>query len=146
MMTAKEVKEYLQEIYYLDRRIKRLQAMREEIRADLYSVKSTTDYNRDKVQSSVQGDTMLRLIAKVDMIERTILEEMDELIDRKDAIRRQIELVSDQTARDILYQRYVSLYSWEQIAVNLGYSRRHVIRLHGHALALFGKDVLECHP
>lgn len=141
MMTAKE---YLQQIYHLDRRIKRLQSRREEIRADLYSVKSTTDYNADRVQSSVAGDSMLRLIAKVDSIERDIVKELDQLISMKTRISQEIEQVQDATAKDILYQRYVSCLSFEQIAVNLGYSRRHIDRLHGRALYLFKKDVLEC--
>lgn len=141
MMTAKE---YLQQIYHLDRRIKRLQSRREEIRADLYSVKSTTDYNADRVQTSVAGDSMLRLIAKVDSIERDIVKELDQLISMKTRISKEIEQVQDTTAKDILYQRYVSFLSFEQIAVNLGYSRRHIDRLHGRALYLFKKDVLEC--
>lgn len=141
MMTAKE---YLQQIYHLDRRIKRLQSRREEIRADLYSVKSTTDYNADRVQTSVAGDSMLRLIAKVDSIERDIVKELDQLISMKTRISKEIEQVQDATAKDILYQRYVSCLSFEQIAVNLGYSRRHIDRLHGRALYLFKKDVLEC--
>ena len=141
MMTAKE---YLQQIYHLDRKIKRLEAKREAIRADLYSVKSTTDYNADRVQTSVEGDTMLRLIAKVDSIERDIVTELERAVVLKDKISKQIEQLDDETAKDILSQRYIEFLSFDEIAINLHYSRRHIDRLHGRALYLFRKDVLEC--
>ena len=140
-MTAKE---YLQQIYHLDRKIKRLEAKREAIRADLYSVKSTTDYNADRVQTSVEGDTMLRLIAKVDSIERDIVTELERAVVLKDKISKQIEQLDDETAKDILSQRYIEFLSFDEIAINLHYSRRHIDRLHGRALYLFRKDVLEC--
>ena len=147
-MTAKE---YLQQIYYLDRKIKRLQAKREAIRADLYSVRSTTNYNADRVQTSVEGDTMLRLIAKVDSIERDIVTESDRLVSLRDEISKEIEKIpmedgQDRNVQDVLLRRYVLCQSWEQIAFELGYTVRHVYRLNGDGLQLFKKHVLECHP
>lgn len=140
MMTAKE---YLQQIYHLDRRIKRLQSRREEIRADLYSVKSTTDYNADRVQSSVAGDSMLRLIAKVDSIERDIVKELDQLISLKNRISKEIEAVPNEKHKTILYRRYVLCERWEQIAVDLNVSVRYVYMIHGEALQSFAKYILK---
>ena len=40
----------------------------------------------------------------------------------------------DLQERVILYGRYVNFYSWEKIAQDMGYSERHVLRLHGSAL------------
>lgn len=140
MMTAKE---YLQQIYRLDRKIKRLEAKREAIRADLYSVKSTTDYNADRVQTSVEGDTMLRLIAKVDSIERDIIAELNQLISLKDKISRQIESVQNERQKAVLFRRYVLCERWEQIAVDLNVSVRYVYMIHGEALHYFAKYILK---
>lgn len=43
----------------------------------------------------------------------------------------------------LLYERYVNCKTWEQIAVDMGYSYRQTTRLHGAALIAV-KDVLEC--
>lgn len=140
MMTAKE---YLQQIYHLDRKIKRLEAKREAIRADLYSVKSTTDYNADRVQTSVEGDTMLRLIAKVDSIERDIVTELERAVVLKDKISRQIESVQNERQKAVLFRRYVLCERWEQIAVDMNVSVRYVYMIHGEALHYFAKYILK---
>lgn len=44
---------------------------------------------------------------------------------------------------DILYERYINLRRWDDIADLLHVSRRHVTRLHGDVLIEL-KDVLEC--
>ena len=44
---------------------------------------------------------------------------------------------------DILYERYINLKRWDDIADLLHVSRRHVTRLHGDVLIEL-KDVLEC--
>ena len=141
-MTAKE---YLRQIYIINNKIRRLEQERESIRADLFSVRSTTNYNADKVQTSASGDQMLRLIAKADKLERDIVSEIDRLVCLKASITREIEAVSDETCRDLLFRRYVLLQSWEMIAVGMGYTIRHIYRMHGRALQLFRKNVSECH-
>lgn len=131
-------KEYLQEIYKLSRRIKRLQEMRVEIRADLYSVKSAP-MTPDKVQSSITGDRIEKLIAKVDRIERDIIDEIDELTERRKNICDQIEQMTDERFKTILYDRYVLCHKWERIAVDMDLDIRWVYRLHGEALNSFEK-------
>ena len=131
-------KEYLQEIYKLSRRIKRLQEIRAEIRADLYSVKSAP-LSSDKVQSSAGDDRMAKLIAKVDRIERDIVDQIDKLTDRREAICGQIEQVEDERYKTILYDRYVLCHKWERIAVDMDLEIRWVYRLHGEALKSFEK-------
>lgn len=135
-MTAKE---YLQQIYHLDRRIKRLQAKREEIRADLYSVKSTTDYNADKVQTSASGDAMLRLIAKADSIDRDIVRKIDRLVSLRDSISKEIEQLPNEKHKEVLFKRYVICERWEQIAVDMNVTLRYVYMVHGEALQVFAK-------
>ena len=77
-MTAKE---YLQQIYYIHHKINRLKARRDQLRADLYSLGSPAgNMDVDKVQTSMSGDAMLRLIAKVDEAERDIIKEIDKMV------------------------------------------------------------------
>lgn len=136
-MTAKE---YLQQIYITTKKIERLEQSREQLRADLYSIKSPSgSMSSTVVSSSVSGDKMEKLIAKADCIERDIVKELDRLIKKRDKITRQIEKVPDERYRTILYQRYVQCLKWERIADNLNHDLRYVYRLHGDALQVFDK-------
>lgn len=136
-MTAKE---YLQQIYIIHRKVRRLRARRDQIRDELYSIGSPSGkMNADRVQSSVSGDTMLKLIAKVDSIERGIVSEMNDMLELQEKIIRQINAVSNERQRDILYQRYVLFRKWEQIAVDMDVSVRYVYMVHGDALQSFAR-------
>ena len=109
-MTAKE---YLQQIYYIHHKINRLKARRDQLRADLYSLGSPAgNMDVDKVQTSMSGDAMLRLIAKVDEAERDIIKEIDKMVHIQTKIAGEIERLSNDHYRDILHKRYVEFKKW----------------------------------
>ena len=59
-----------------------------------------------------------------------------------------IERMENEVEKVILYKRYFNNESFENIAVECGYSWRHIHRLHSEALKNFDKlynDVIECH-
>ena len=145
-MTAKE---YLKQIYYMNRKVKRLEARREQLRAQMYSIGSPAGkMDADKVQTSMNGDTMLKLIAKVDEAERDMLHEIDRMVEAQERIAGEIEKLSNDKQRDVLHKRYVEFKRWEQIAVDMNITLRHVYRIHGEALQSFTKifkDVIVCH-
>ena len=139
-MTAKE---YLQQIYHFHRKVKRLQARRDQLRADLYSIGSPSGkMDADKVQTSMSGDTMLRLIAKVDEIERDIVYEIDQMVDARERIAGEIERVSNEHYRDILHKRYIEFKRWVDIADEMHMEISWVFRLHGRALQDFEANVM----
>lgn len=45
---------------------------------------------------------------------------------------------------DVLYQRYINLKTWDDVADAVGYTKRHVHRIHGDALKAV-QDVIVCH-
>lgn len=142
-MTAKE---HLQQIYILHKHIERLKYQREQIRAEMYSLGSPAGkMDVDKVQTSLSGDNMLKLIGKVDAIEKEILDEMDKLLTIQVKIVKEIEQVQDEQFKELLHLRYVQFKRWEEIAVDMSASIRHIHRLHGEALRAFDKDVTKCH-
>ncbi len=140
-MTAKE---HLQQVYAIQRKIKRLQDRREDLRADLYSVKSPSDLPEIRVQTSLTGDKMLELVAKVDELERGIIAEIDELTEKKQEIIAEIERVPQENYRQLLFDRYILCQKWEQIALDRDKGVRWIYRLHGKALNTFEK-VLDGH-
>ena len=136
-MTAKE---HLQTVYKIQKRIDRLNSMRENIRAELYSLGSPAGgMDKDKVQTSLTGDKMLQLVARVDEVERDIVKELERLTLQKKKILDEIELVPKETHKQVLYDRYILCKKWEQIAVDYDKSVRWIYMVHGKALISFEK-------
>ena len=79
----------------------------------------------DKIQSAVES--MME-------IEDQINVDIDELVKIKAEIVGAIKTVSDETLQNILYLRYIRCRKWEQIAIDLNYDYRYVLKLHGRAL------------
>ena len=137
-MTAKE---HLQQVYMIQKKINRLEAQREDLRADLYSVKSPSDMPDIRVQTSLTGDKMLELVARVDEIERGIIEEINALVEKKISITCEIEKVPNENYKQLLFDRYILCKRWEQIAIDRDKSVRTIFKMHGRALNLFEKVI-----
>lgn len=137
-MTAKE---HLQQVYMIQRKINRLEAQREDLRADLYSVKSPSDMPDIRVQTSLTGDKMLELVARVDEIERGIIDEINVLVEKKISITTEIEKVPNENYKQLLFDRYILCKRWEQIAIDRDKSVRTIFKMHGRALNLFEKVI-----
>lgn len=70
-----------------------------------------------------------------------LLEDLRELVEKKLDIRREIsrkiEEMGNETEGTLLRYRYIMGMSFEEIAVKMGYTYRHVTRLHGMSLQNF---------
>ena len=91
-------------------------------------------YDSEKVQTSSDNDRMTDTIAKIIELEKTINEDIDELVDKKIVAREMIERLDDDREKIILYKRYFDGKSFEQISVECNYSWKWVHVLHGNAL------------
>lgn len=110
-------------------------------------------YDKDKVQSSTSNkieDNMIRVSEATEELNRSI-RELENSINQYKRIRRrittQIELMGAGEGNilysEVLYRRYVLYMSFEQIAVDMGYSYQHILRIHGLALKKFQEMYLE---
>lgn len=137
-MTAKE---YLQQIYVCNRRMKRIQETREQLRIDMYSIGSPMgNMSSDRVQTSTSGDKFGRMIARVDKLERDLVKEHGRMLALKDKIIRQIEAMDNEQQRSVLYHRYVLCWKWSAIAEDMMLDERWIYRIHGQALKAFEKQ------
>lgn len=127
-MTAKE---YLQQYRNSDREINsKLDQIR---RLRELATKTTSTLNPDKVQTSSVNKTEI-IVAKIVDLEREIDAEIDKLCHIRREVQVSIKMIDEAAYRNVLELRYIQGLSWEQIAVNLNYTYRHVTRLHGEAL------------
>lgn len=140
-MTAKE---YLRQTLKIDKEINILLQTIEKLEAE--AEKTTTVLNPKKVEGQgsfnlhSREDTIVKLIDFKNKVNCKI----DKLVDLKNEIFERIERVESTDYRNLLILRYINLNSFEEIAVTMCYSYRHVTRMHGWALQQFEKDVLPC--
>lgn len=127
-----KIKEYLMQAYRIDQRIN---SKLEQI-ASLHDLatKATVTYsdmprNPNKGKSKIEDS-----IIKIMELEDEINHDIDRLVDLKTDITHLIKNLDSHEYQIILEQRYLCFKSWEQIAVDMGYSIQHTFRLHDAAL------------
>lgn len=97
----------------------------------------------ERVQKSRSNDKFGSIFSKIDEKERLIDKKLKELIDFKVNVAEQISTLQDHRYIEILHKRYIQFLSFEQIAVDMGYSYRYVTKMHGYALLEFERSVLK---
>lgn len=102
-----------------------------EISQNLAELKAEAEALRDHEGQRVELDAA---VAKyVDACEEAE-KELSRLADLRQDIRQLIDKVNDTRMHSILWRRYISGLSWEQVAVSMNYTYRRVTQLHGEAL------------
>lgn len=97
--------------------------------------KATPTYTTErKGGGTIYGNTE-EIIAKIVDLENRINVDIDRLIDLKAEISEVIEAVKDAQERLLLRYRYIDGKTFEEIAVMMEYSWRHIHRLHSQALS-----------
>ena len=109
----------------------------ETLRSRLTSLGSPS--TGDKVQSSLDPDKFTNTMSKIIELEEKINADIDELVDLKRDAMNCIEKLNNDVEKLVLYKRYFNNKSFEQISVEMGYSWRHIHRIHGNALKNFDK-------
>lgn len=138
-MSAKELLSKVKEMDLLiDEKLQDVQGLRDRL------TNVTASYEGERVQTSMQGDKFAETVAKIVDLEEKINSDVDALIKHKEHARELIEKIDNDVLKAILYKRYFRGYTFEEIAVEIGYSWRHTCRLHGIALQKLNR-VIECH-
>jgi hypothetical protein len=141
-MTAKE---YLQQLDTLRDEIESTNLALEKIFTEAQGIKAIV-YDKDKVQVSPDNHSENFMIKLAELGEDYVRMQMRFKLERDKRIAMINSLANPVHAR-ILRKRYIDGKTFEEIAVALHYTYRHVTRLHGSALQEFAakyKDVLLC--
>lgn len=101
----------------------------------------------DAPTTSQARDTLQAAVATIMERKEQIVSQIGQAAALAREIEQAIESLEDDRLRLLLRYRYISGWTWERIAVEMGYAYRQVTRLHGKALEeirIKAKDVLEC--
>ena len=141
-MTAKE---YLGQVYYIDREINMTLAKADKLRKSLYGKGQKFD-DVGGSKSSQSSDKIGDVIATVIDYENKANALIDKLIKARIEIETAIKLVPDSIQREVLERRYLLFQPWETyfdiktgdkiigIDEAMHYSSRQIYRIHGKAL------------
>lgn len=128
-MTARE---YLEQAYRLDQRInskiEQVSSLRE------LAAKATSTITDMPRAATPNTHRMEDIICKIVGLENEINADIDRLVDLKRELINMIKSIANPENQTLLELRYLCFKSWEQIAVEMGYSIQHIYRLRDKAI------------
>ena len=127
--------EYLNQLKIMNIIIKQKESEKEEIENKIYGI-SAVNFDMQKVKTSHNNNTYSLVDKYIDdksSIERIIAGNMN----NKNYIISLIQKLYEPKYIDLLYKRYVEFKSFNAIAVEMGYSLSHIMRLHCYAIRNF---------
>ena len=133
-MEKKTPKEYLRQLRTAEIKIEQKEEELERLKSSLESISTGTDSER--VQTTPRDKVSVDLPQMVDL-KREIESDIKALLILKNKIINEIQSMDNPVYINILYKRYVQYKSLEEIAVEMSYSYRQILRLHGLALQEF---------
>lgn len=122
------VKQWLSRARICDREVKVLQTAVDRERDRVTSLTASLD------SAAVSGSPDPHKFDRYVELSADLMARIRQLYDLKAEVEMGIMQLPAGTLREILLLRYVSVMTWEQIAVTMDLSYRHVCRLHGDAL------------
>lgn len=132
MATENEMKkEYLRGYRRHVRKLSRIEAELEELR----TMKMAISVNNDGMPHRPDQSDMSGYAAELDQLERNLIRERDQRFKGYLEISDRIAIMKSENERDVLFYRYIKGLAWWEIAEKMGYSERHITRIHGEALA-----------
>lgn len=133
-LTSKQAKEYLLRVRRAKREVQRYQALKAQAR----DLACSTTAPPDKL--SVIGGKGGDVFARYAQYAATLDEKISDLYDLQNEVTCTIARVPDSRYRELLLGYYVEGLTWEQTAVEMGYSYQNVVQfLHPKALAQVGE-------
>lgn len=134
---SQQAKDYFAQIRKTDRLIQRLKGTVATLRSSLTS--QSYELKPDKVQSSGAKNPLESAMIEIVDLEGQINARIDELVSMKQEAFDRIRNVPDLDQQNILIGRYIQLKNWDDVAAELSFSPKWVLKLHGKALLEFYK-------
>lgn len=126
--------EYLNQVGYIDRKIKFDLMELEELRARAVSVSSPAFGERVQSTRSTEPP-FVRVLERIWEKEARLNKELMELEEKREEVKAVIEQLENPDERFVLLYRYINQMKWEDIALELHFSLRSVHYYHKAGLA-----------
>lgn len=131
--------EYLEQISKLDRMIERKLCEVKRLDEQIHSISGMSDGER--VQKSPDLNKLCAGVSKLVDLENETAIQVNDCIRKRKAIIAQIDAIPSKSHYVVLTDRYVREKTFDEIASEMGCTKRHALRLHAEALEEFGKNL-----
>lgn len=135
-------KQYLQRAFFLDQQINN--KLDQVAYLNCLACKVTSTLSDMPIHKKTASSTVEDIILNIVTLQEEVNQVIDELVDIKREIVRLIHQVESIDVRMVLEKRYLNFKTFEQIAVDLNFTIRHVYRLHNRGLAAVGEILERC--
>lgn len=132
--------EYLKQLKHIHIIIKQLENEKRELEDKIYNIPAV-DNSKVKVKSSNNRSSYSLVDKHIDDVTK-IENEIIKYEKKRKKIIRYIRQLKKSEYVDVLYKRYVEFKSYDVIAIETGYSRSNVMKIHKKAIKSFEKLVL----
>ncbi len=129
-MTIQEVKNYLSQAYYIDKRVITLQDELTMLESKLE--RCTASYT--SIRGCGNQPTFEHALDRVLQYRDRLSRELDTLVTTKANIKTTINRLENPKCKLILTQKYINFHTFEYIAITLDMEQRQIRRLHKKAL------------
>lgn len=137
-------KEYLGQAYRLDQHINSKLQQIEQLRS--LTQRATVSYGGEPVCHSRNVSAMEDAIIRLDEAREELEKQISRLVDLRIEIAATIGQVRNENYRLILEKRYLCFMPWDEIACEMHYSRRWVLKSHDLAVEVVEKLLAEKGP
>jgi hypothetical protein len=131
-------REYLKQLEVLDMQINEDLIELSDLKDSAMST-GGIDYSRERVQTSAVGDRLCSDVARYTDFDEHINEEIDQFVDAKKQIIKEIRGLRDKNMIQILTKVYVQFKTVKVASQEMRKSYNHVVNLHSKALKEFEK-------
>lgn len=131
-MNSQDKKHWLSRYQSINRQVKSKLDEIERLRSLETKITPTLS---DMPKGNSSSNKIELMTERIDEIEQQMSDELKNLVDTRTEIEAAIQRVEPESYREVLERRYICGEHWEQIAVNMNYDYRWILRLHGKALA-----------
>ncbi len=127
-------KEFLNQAYRIDQRIN--SKLEQIISLHELATKATSTLSDVPVSGTKSQSRMADVITKIVDLETEINKDIEELVGIKKNIVSTIKKVQNPELQTLLELRYLCFRTWEQIALEMGYSIQNAYKLHDRAIKI----------
>lgn len=140
-MTAKE---YLKSIKRLDAQIQAKDLEIKDIQNRMTGCQAISYEPKLGTGSPSTESPQEKFYPILEQYQKELQEQIKELVDYKATALKILDQIQEATHIAILYKRYFEYKQWEEIAVEMHYSYRGILKMHGRALQDFDAKLKEC--
>lgn len=137
-MTFFEAKKYLQQVRILNQNINIKMQRLYEMKQQRLCIPAN-DYSKDKVQSSLNGDNLEKLISKIVDLDEEINTLIDSYVSLKWEIIKKLERLENKKQREVLLLKYIDGESISEIAFEMNLSTNRIKQITNDGIMNFAK-------